>query len=201
MSFRKEKKYRVCINEYNKFQNQLLSEGMKELYTKRTINSIYFDTSSFQMFFDSEEGALPRKKIRLRWYDNTEKLTLEQKYSSIEGRYKSSKPCKNLCLSDLHSKTLFDPFYGRVLPCLKISYIRSYFSFKSMRITFDDNITYQKINNGFSRIYHDPERVIEVKTPIACSDDYLEERIPNPTSRFSKYSRGTLLSTGQLSEF
>ena len=43
------------------------------------------------MFEESEEGVLPRKKIRVRWYnDQKERLSLEEKTSSIEGRFKKT---------------------------------------------------------------------------------------------------------------
>ena len=67
------------------------------MYEPRKINSLYFDTLSLQSFSDSEEGTLPRKKIRVRWYNDFEKLTIEKKISSVEGRYKQQNSLK-LCL-------------------------------------------------------------------------------------------------------
>ena len=67
MSFRKEKKIKVTIHEYNKFKNLLFNQGMELLHAPRLISSVYFDTNNLQMFHDSEEGTLPRKKIRIRW--------------------------------------------------------------------------------------------------------------------------------------
>ena len=56
---------------------------MRELYPKRVINSCYFDSHDLRCFYDSDEGVLPRKKIRLRWYENKKKITKEIKVSSI----------------------------------------------------------------------------------------------------------------------
>lgn len=70
----------------------------------------------------------------------------------------------------------------------------------NMRITFDKNITYQYLRTTDNRKYFEPERVVEIKTPISCSDDFVEKHIPYPTARFSKYSRGLLLSLGDLRE-
>ena len=50
-----------------------------ELYPSRTINSVYFDTNDLRLFFESEEGLLPRKKLRIRWYDTVENSTIETK--------------------------------------------------------------------------------------------------------------------------
>ena len=44
------------------------------------------------MYLDSEDGCLPRKKIRIRFYPNQNSgFNLETKISSVEGRFKSSK--------------------------------------------------------------------------------------------------------------
>ena len=50
---------------------------------------IIFDNNEFQMYYDSIEGCLPRKKVRLRNYED-ERNFLEIKISSTEGRYKTS---------------------------------------------------------------------------------------------------------------
>jgi SPX domain protein involved in polyphosphate accumulation len=201
VSFRKEKKFRVSINEFHKLQSLLQCKGMKVLFKSRVINSIYFDTASMRMFHDSEEGVLPRKKVRIRWYDESNELSLEIKTSSVEGRFKTtSKQDNSFTGKELITKNLMDAQYGLIQPILKVSYERSYFVLDNMRITFDKNITYQYLRNANNRKYYEPERVIEIKTPIHFSDDVVEKYIPYSTSRFSKYSRGLLLSFGELCE-
>ena len=199
MSFRKEKKFRVTISDYHKFQDQLCKQGMLTLFEPRVVNSIYFDTVNLKMFYDSEEGVLPRKKVRIRWY-NTEKIfTLENKISSIEGRFKVTHRLDNNILdNELLNDNRIDEIYGAIQPVLKVSYERSYFIFNQMRITFDKNITYENLKYGNKQKYYEPERVIEIKIPPNFSDDFLEQLIPYPTTRFSKYSRGCLFSLGDL---
>ena len=51
----------------------MIKHGMKRLYKGRLVNSLYYDTELLEMFYHSEEGVTPRKKIRIRWYDS-EKL-------------------------------------------------------------------------------------------------------------------------------
>ena len=202
MSFRKEKKFRVTIPDFHVFKNQLLNSGMSELYKPRRINSIYFDTDNLNMFFDSEEGTLPRKKIRVRWYNDEQNFTFEKKISSIEGRYKTTNTMEDIKKDhEILNEQYFDSQYGIVRPALRVSYHRSYFSFRSMRMTFDDKITYNSKTTDFRRVYHDPERVIEIKIPAYCPDDYIESQIPFATARFSKFSRGLLLCSGGLNEF
>ena len=201
MSFRKEMKIRVSIHEYNQLQGQLFNQGMRLLYNPRVINSIYFDTKNLAMLHDSEEGILPRKKIRIRWYDKEESFTLEKKISSTEGRFKTTEIINNiLSENQLIKKNYFDPQYGELNAFLQICYTRSYFKLDALRITFDQEIKYQNLQTNINRWYYDPERVIEIKVPITCSDDYIQKYIPFPTTRFSKYSRGVLLSNGELCE-
>jgi len=201
LSFRKEKKIRVTVNEFFKLQSLLQQKGMKSLFKPRVISSIYLDTVDMNMFHDSEEGVLPRKKVRIRWYNEDKKFTLENKTSSIEGRFKvTSKLDSSILDNELKIKSRMDSQYGLIQPILKVSYERSYFMLNNMRITFDKNITYQYLRTANNRKYFEPERVVEIKIPISCSDDFVEKHIPYPTARFSKYSKGLLLSLGDLCE-
>tara|TARA_B100000767_G_C19739119_1_gene525320 strand:+ start:399 stop:1007 length:609 start_codon:yes stop_codon:yes gene_type:complete len=201
LSFRKEKKIRVTVNEFFKLQSLLQQKGMKSLFKPRVISSIYLDTVDMNMFHDSEEGVLPRKKVRIRWYNEDKKFTLENKTSSIEGRFKvTSKLDSSILDNELKIKSRMDSQYGLIQPILKVSYERSYFMLNNMRITFDKNITYQYLRTANNRKYFEPERVVEIKIPVSCSDDFVEKHIPYPTARFSKYSRGLLLSSGDLCE-
>ena len=199
MSFRKEKKIRVTVNEFFKLQSLLQQKGMKSLFKPRVISSIYLDTVDMNMFHDSEEGVLPRKKVRIRWYNEDKKFTLENKTSSIEGRFKvTSKLDSSILDNELKIKSRMDSQYGLIQPILKVSYERSYFMLNNMRITFDKNITYENLKYGNKQKYYEPERVIEIKIPPNFSDDFIEQLIPYPTTRFSKYSRGCLFSLGDL---
>jgi SPX domain protein involved in polyphosphate accumulation len=201
VSFRKEKKFRVTVSDFYNFQDHLHQQGMKTLFESRLITSVYFDTVDLNMFNDSEEGVLPRKKVRIRWYNDDKLFTLENKTSSMEGRFKvTSKLENNISESEIFTRNSIDAQYGHIQPTLKVSYNRSYFVFNEMRITFDKDICYQSLKNVDRRKYHDPERVIEIKIPINCPDDFVETLIPFPTARFSKYSRGVLFSLGALSE-
>ena len=189
------------MTDFHKFQGQLHQQGMETLFEPRLITSVYFDTVDLNMFHDSEEGVLPRKKVRIRWYDNSKIFTLENKTSSIEGRFKvTTKLEDDISDNELFTKNRMDAQYGHIQPILKVSYKRSYFMFNEMRITFDKDICYQNLKYADRRKYYDPERVIEIKIPANCPDDFVENFIPFPTARFSKYSRGLLLSLGDLSE-
>ena len=189
MSFRLEEKI-ICTKwELRKLQKNLISEGLDYLYPTRLIRSYYFDTYRMQMYLDSEEGIVPRKKLRIRDYpnENSEKA-IETKISSFEGRFKKS---KKLTINE--NKTLLkngkiDKLYGLCNAKIIVLYQRSYFILKNIRITFDENIKYFKINSSIEA--NENYNVMEIKTQDMNSKDYLNKLIPYPRRRFSKYSRG-----------
>ena len=197
MSFRKEKKFRLSKFDFELLKSNLSLRGMQLLYAKRVINSVYYDTELYDMFNDSEEGLLPRKKIRFRWYNHISRVNKEEKINSFEGRFKTSVLANVPSQSSL-PQTLYDSNYGLMSPSLFVSYIREYFTFESMRITFDSNIQYSNYRRSRSIFYKDGECVMEVKIGLGTPDDYIESMIPYPTSRFSKYSRGLLISNEAL---
>ena len=193
MSFRKEKKYKLTVSDQNILKNKLINKGMKLLYPIRQVNSIYFDTINLDFYLNSEEGVLPRKKIRLRWYDkDIEKISKETKVSSIEGRFKTSEPflyTENIFKSNFQ---LLDNEFGILKPQIQITYNREYFFLNDLRITFDSNIQYINITSLNSQEIKDKECVMEIKVNFETDDDYIEKIIEYPTSRFSKYSRSIL---------
>ena len=199
MSYRKEKKYRLSLSDMAYLKNYLLNEGMKSLFPQRVIKSCYFDTENLTFYQESEEGVLPRKKIRIRWYNNESTYTKEVKISSIEGRFKYTKDQQSIdSFEKICQIKFFDKDYGLVSPSLMVSYKREYFELSKMRLTFDTNLSYQYLRSHFSKTFRDPECVMEVKVPMSCTDDYIESLVNHPTSRFSKYSRGLLFLNGML---
>jgi hypothetical protein len=197
MSFRKEKKFKLSKYEFDLLKSSLLLKGMKSLYKKRKINSLYYDTQMLNMFKDSEEGLLPRKKIRIRWYDSISLANTEVKISSVEGRFKTTAISSFLSQSSM-PKNLFDFDYGVLHPSLLVSYNREYFSLESMRLTFDSSIKYINYRQSQNIEYKDNQHVVEIKVSSYISDDYIESIIPWPTTRFSKYCRGLLNSVSEI---
>lgn len=193
MSFRKEIKFKLNLSELLDLKKDLIKIGMKKLYKSRKINSCYFDTKDLSFFSQSEEGTLPRRKIRVRWYDDEMKFFKETKISSIEGRFKFQKKISGCnSLYDLKKMKFFESDYGLIQPIIIVSYLREYYFFKKLRITMDYNISYIDINSLKLIKYLDRETVLEVKASDNISFDYIQEFIYHPTSRFSKYSRGLL---------
>lgn len=199
MSFRKEKKYRLSYSDMSEVKKSLLMMGMSTLHPLRVINSCYFDTNDLDFLHESEEGVLPRKKIRIRWYDSGNRFTKEVKVSSIEGRFKYTSSLDYVkSVNDFKSLSIFDAESGNLTPKLIVKYERDYFSLGGLRITFDKNIEYSDLRLNTIPTFKDSECVMEVKVPIDCDDDYIERIIQHSTSRFSKYSRGLLYADGMM---
>ena len=191
MSYRKEKKFKLTKSEINKVKKDLNRLGMRKLYLNRKINSIYFDNKNFDIFKDSEEGVLPRKKIRVRWYDQKAEFKKEIKISSSEGRFKINKKLNQIkSKENIENLLFFDQTYGSLNAKILISYVREYYKFKNLRITFDENISYTNLKDLSFNSYDENYCVMEIKSAFETSDDYIEKIFNYTNSRFSKYCNG-----------
>lgn len=188
MSFRIEEKIPLSFSEGTQLLQMLKKSGLKSLYPPREIASIYFDNNRYDLFRDSEEGLLPRKKIRVRNYPHAaiDSFLLETKISSAEGRFKTSLQIDQNIKNFLYLTGKFDSIYGVLQPVAKITYTREYYSFNGFRVTMDNNIKYQDINNPSNLIFDD-RSVIEIKASEDTSLDFLISLIHEPRRRFSKY--------------
>ena len=70
MTFRIEQKLFIRKENLIQFQELLFQKKTQKLYQSRVIKSLYFDNLNLEMFNDSIEGLVPRKKIRIRNYPN-----------------------------------------------------------------------------------------------------------------------------------
>ena len=138
MSFRKEEKFPCTEFDQKLIYSKLTDRGMVPLYNRREISSIYFDNKLSDCYKDSQEGSLPRKKIRIRHYPESiqKKFNEEIKISSIEGRYKISNSLSLNENKSLLNHGIKDNQYGVCYPVLRVSYKRSYFKLDKVRITF-----------------------------------------------------------------
>lgn len=188
MGRRVEQKFRLTTYEALRLREALARKGMSTLFPRRMIESLYFDNEDMGMFTDSNEGCVPRKKIRIRTYpsSSTEHL-LESKISSANGRSKTSRPLSPGEALSLTRMGILDPIYGYCKPLIYVRYIREYLRVCSARITIDHDIYYRRFQSAWSVREH--ESVAEIKAPDGVSVDFLQAIIEAPTSRFSKYSR------------
>jgi hypothetical protein len=193
MTYRIENKYTFQRSDFYSVISNLIDSGGTEKYPQRDIRSLYFDTLDQNMHTDSEEGLLPRKKIRIRSYGDgifpTIDSRLETKISSVEGRFKTS-----LTISQMKSKSLIksgivDSQYGQLFPSAFVEYKRKYFSLNKFTVTLDWEIVYKV--PLFSRLQTQEQLcVLEVKgSPAKVFDQDWTSLGLNSSLRFSKYCR------------
>ena len=194
MSFRKEEKLYIKSDHILEFKKFLKKHSVKNLFEPRKIKSLYFDNLNLDMYNDSIEGTVPRKKVRIREYPETKdkKYYLEIKYSSVEGRFKTREIIKSDKFEFLKRAGYFDNRYGICLPNFYVSYNREYYLVDDIRVTIDKDIQYNQINlNKISSINvkYEKKYVLEIKTDIKKNLTFLLNNFDFPRSRFSKYER------------
>ncbi len=166
MSFRNEQKFKISKKDIFLFKKFLYDNNFKNLYPKRIITSLYFDNKDFDMFLDSEEGTVPRKKIRLRYYNNDlNKIFYETKINSVEGKYKSSTASSYKDLKKFINFGIYDKIYKDCHPKINVSYKRRYFKKDNIRVTLDNEIIYSDfmLNTDDKKFVLDDYFIIEIK--------------------------------------
>ena len=187
MSFRTEEKLYIRQENLIDFKKFVINHSGKKIHKPRKIKSLYFDNSNLDMYNDSVEGIVPRKKIRIRNYPNSEdkKNYLEIKYSSVEGRFKTRKIIDNKTVDFYKRAGCFDNKYGVCMPNFYVTYDREYMIIDDVRISIDKNIKYE----NFKTNYYQKEKncIIELKTSADKDSDELVNLFPFQRIRFSKY--------------
>lgn len=189
MSFRIEEK--ILVNENDNFlvKKFLKLNSAKKLYNSRVVKSLYFDNNSFDMFQNSEEGIVPRKKIRIRSYPKfNNKFFLEIKISSVEGRFKKSNQISETQCLELIKNGIFDKHYGHCKPKIYVKYLREYYIMKNTRITYDKDIEYLNVQQRI--LGKENSRVLELKPNKDKNTDELFLDFPFSRIRYSKYCFG-----------
>jgi len=179
---------------YSELKTYLHNLKAFHTFPSRNVNSIYFDTQDLDFFTDSEEGTVPRKKIRYRWYDSREisqNGAIEIKKTNATLREKDSIKITNLDFDKITK--ISENIYGISLsPVVKVSYRRDYFlDIKGNRYTLDYNIEYfslfdsrlQKIKSKSFEKYS----ILEVKTELDVDQDLLVTDFGDRRVRHSKY--------------
>lgn len=155
-NFRTEVKFVLRISSYMKVIMELQLNGFHEHFPERRVNSMYFDTIGDQMLFDSIYGYDNRKKIRIRFYNEMENIKLEQKIKKNNVGKKITSSINPLILSESNfeiSSYVSLKVNQNILLKSKISYDRQYFynNKSDVRITLDQNISTEDLENGIMR--------------------------------------------------
>lgn len=187
MSFRVEEKLLIDRKQILEFKNFLFKKKAQKVFPARKIKSLYFENFKEEMYSDSLEGIVPRKKIRVRNYPDKKDLTLylEIKISSAEGRYKVRNLIDKDKFNNLKKIGLYDNQYGVCRPLIYVIYNREYYQIGDVRISIDENIEYFLFSGR--ELGQDNNSVVELKANINKNRDDLLNNFPFQRTRFSKY--------------
>jgi SPX domain protein involved in polyphosphate accumulation len=186
--FRTEEKVLLNISDYLKIINLIKDSGGRQIYPSREIESIYFDDKNFTMYNESEDGTLPRYKIRLRRYPkiDLQQWFYEKKINSIEGKFKKTNSILENEKFYLSKYGINDKIYGNCYPKLTVKYIREYYSIKDERITLDKNLKYVSHNSKMS-IDNNENLILEMKSQTNIFYETLFAKLQSKKERISKY--------------
>ena len=190
MSFRIEEKLFVTKNSLIDFKKFIIDKKGKHLYPKRLIKSLYFDNNTYQMYEDSIEGLVPRKKIRIRHYPNDKNIVYyhELKISSEEGRFKKRQIISESEYINKKKNGVFDSQYGLCRPVLFVSYEREYYLVENIRVSIDLDIKYYSSTGDY--LGCDNDCAVELKAHYFIDKNVLLNLFPFQRIRFSKYCNG-----------
>ena len=173
--------------------NNILSTfHLSHLYPQRMITSIYYDTKNMKYFNDSEEGIIPRRKIRMRSYDNRVSLNLEVKETMVD--YRKKFVFKNIDNNNINYHLKKNLIYDeKLIPIIKVVYLRKYYQCSFGRVTFDHNLRYYDLNFGnFSPIVSN-KKILELKNESVNLKNKFIQKCFLKNIRFSKYCDGVNL--------
>ena len=191
MSFRIEEKLFITNESLLDFKSFLNKQHAKTLYDSRVVQSLYFENLNYDIFKDSLEGIVPRKKIRIRNYplDKKKLYFFETKISSVEGRFKKKRQINIDEIKKYKNYGIYDTQYGVCYPKLYVNFLREYYLIDdNLRLTIDKDIKFQKYNTNYTK--SDNNIIVELKAPMKVDTDLIAKKFSMKKTRFSKYCNG-----------
>ena len=202
MEQRIEKKF-VYSQGDESYKFFLINGMFKEIYPKRLVNSIYFDTDTYQDVWDNINGFGNRKKIRIRWYNdlNNTNVSLEikkklglitQKKVEPLGFFKNFDELNSFIRKENHMKTkLLLKKRLNLKKTLFTQYYRNYYelSDKKLRVTVDYNL--KVLKDFYSHPIVLDQTIVELKYNVKNSsfvNNFIKNNfLNNRNQKFSKY--------------
>jgi hypothetical protein len=187
-NFRYETKYLVAEEQLMTLLNELNCAGFYEQYPQREVFSIYFDTFSNEMLYDSIYGIENRIKVRIRYYNPFDKITLESKIKkNLLGFKKVQVLPADILLQPQEIIENLITSLNSIPLCMKskLKYTRRYFynPQNNQRITIDSELETLNLQDMIKRISN--QLIIEIKSPIIQN---LPFSFTQNQIRFSKYT-------------
>jgi SPX domain protein involved in polyphosphate accumulation len=187
----------------------------REIFYKRQVNNIYFDTPDLAFLKHNQIGIADRKKVRIRWYgtDISKVINpiLEIKIKNGLVGDKWSYPLDAFRLEDISNLSflkkiikgdkiphLIKELFLSLKPTLINSYQRQYFqsSNKEYRVTIDSDLTYRKITSLHSILtpysFKELHTIVELKYGLDADNDVdsISSKFPFRLDKSSKYVNG-----------
>ena len=184
---RQEYKFLINRTHFEKIKSKLI---LIKKYNKRIVNSYYYDTVNLDDFIDSEEGTVPRKKIRFRWYGNKK---VKQGNFEIKETFDLKRKKTKLKIDNFGTdiSNILDKYKKNYQPILKISYDREYYYSNLLRldITYDANISYERINKNYMKMskFKETSNILEIKTAVSYDPNFFLSTLGNKIVKNSKY--------------
>lgn len=189
---RKEKKYRLNTEEYNKFMSLVSDKLVPDKHGRNTLCSLYLDTPDFLLIRNSINAISYKEKLRLRSYgvpsdDKKIFFEIKKKYKGVVYKRRVSMPQRDVFEYIESGEPPIDSqimreidylmkFYHHPKPNVCILCEREAFFLQedgNVRLTFDENLRYRlgfpnKDNIGEGTpIVNKGEYILEIKTPGA----------------------------------
>ena len=186
----------------------------REIFHKRQVNNIYFDTPAKQYYDDNVIGLAARKKIRIRWYGEVfgtihqPKLEFKIKQGLVGDKWTFNLPpfelTRNTSINweDLFRRAdLPAPIREQLRelsPNLLNFYHRSYFrsADQRFRLTLDSQLGFYLLNRTFHNFSIERQskslHILELKYNLQAAEaaDTISNHFPFRMDKFSKYVTG-----------
>lgn len=187
----------------------------REIFHRRYVNNIYFDSVELKNYYDSIHGSSYRMKIRIRWYGElfgdiinpilelkikdgivNKKLSFPLKQFTLDKNF-STKEIKGILLgSEIPAEIKYR--FDYVFPVLLNRYQRKYFQScdQKFRLTLDNDLSFYRINALFNRFVNnhvDKQNIIlELKYDhmFETAAERITNAFPFRLFRSSKYVTG-----------
>jgi hypothetical protein len=202
VTIRIETKWAARAADLPRISTMLIADGYEVLFPARRIFSVYYESDRLPEYWRGEEGIVPRRKRRIRWYHSRdgylERANYEVKITGTDGRLKFSGPT---IAGEIEHHSEIVRMQGlirdRIIrPLTLVNYVRRYFGDSSgRRFTVDHDITYRHVHQfdlktlALGRTVRDECLAIELKAAHQVSNLNYSETVPLTRTRFSKFSR------------
>ena len=146
---------------------------LREIFKGRYINSIYYDNINLDFYHLSQEGIVPRKKVRIRFY-NPDEYFLEIKSQDLYSKLKKTIKISNI--NDINHHLIENGIRQKLKPNIKVNFYRRYFKSLVGRITIDSKISYSICDSN--NFLEDRNKVISNQKILEIKFQNINNKIP-----------------------